>query len=161
MPRLDRKLKFAVWRRGDKTLLYGLCQSEEMAYERSLWALMGVTRRISSLVPALLYRTQHGGPQENCSPHFLGVSFFCGSATSGGATCTRVLMECGRAETQDVLVIDDASGIIRRHESMSISRPSPAWQLPNSVSENVVTYDSEFDIADATSMIKELEKQPW
>jgi hypothetical protein len=73
----------------------------------------------------------------------------------------RVLMECGRAETQDVLVIDDASGIIRRHESMSISRPSPAWQLPNSVSENVVTYDSEFDIADATSMIKELEKQPW
>jgi hypothetical protein len=44
---------------------------------------------------------------------------------------------------------------------MSISRPSPAWELPNAVSEAVVTYDSEFDIADAASLIKELEKQPW
>ena len=156
-------MKFAVWRRGDKTLLYSLGQSEEMAYERSLWALMGVTRRISSLVPALLYRTQHGGPQESCSPHFLGVSFFCGSGTSGAATCARVLMECGRAESQDVVVIDDASGIIRRRERMSILRssPSPTSDVPSHVNEAFSTYDSEFDVADTASMIKELDKQPW
>jgi hypothetical protein len=96
------KLEHAIWRRGDKTVRYSLGRSEETSYERALWAFMGVTSRTSSRVPALLYRTQHGGPQESCKPHFLGVSFTCGSATSGGATCTRVLMECGRAETQDV-----------------------------------------------------------
>jgi hypothetical protein len=158
------KMKFAIWRRGEKTIHYDFGRSEEMPYEQALYALMGVTRQVSSLVPALLYRTQHGGRQEICTPQFLGVSFTCGSPH-----CERILMECGRAESQDVLVIDEArasgasggAGVIRRRESMFISRPGPEWELPQHATEDLTTYEPEFDIADAAPLIKELDKQPW
>jgi hypothetical protein len=169
----DGPLRFGIWRRGDKTQEYfwGSARDVDVPFERTTYALQGVTNRTSSLAPNLLY-----GIHSDCTAHLLDTAPPC-------STCVRLLSDCGvrDPDSYTVLVVDSASHAFARFESSHVIHPrkdeddssgitvhvqladgsQPRFDPTPYLSEMVIAYEPEFDVADEEALRHELETPPW
>jgi hypothetical protein len=162
------ELRFGIWRRGDQTRDYFLGRATERTFDSAIASMQGVTNLVSGFAPRFLYSSQRNA---KCTQRMLETAAPC-------ASCVRLLSDCGRTETYDVLVIDSVTHALHRFESTDVMRPDPAEHeetlrvlnldpaaLPFDptpyLSEDIIAYAPEFDVEDEDALRHEIETQPW